>query len=222
MIVCIENVLDVSAVAACRKTAAEADYRDGKETAGWAARLVKNNLQMRPGAPGYRRIAERVEAALRASEVFMAAALPRILPAPLISRSEAGMGYGPHVDDALMGEPAVRTDLSYTLFLSEPEEYEGGELILESSAGEQPYKLAGGSLVLYPATYLHRVASVRSGTRLVVAGWVQSYVRDAAHRELLFELQRARRGVFAKLGKCEEFDLLSRTSHNLLRTWSDV
>jgi len=222
MIVCIEGVLDASTLATCREAAGAGEYRDGRETAGWAARLVKNNLQMRPSDARYQEIAASVEEALRSNEVFMAAALPRALPAPLISKSEAGMGDGAHVDDALMGEPAIRTDLSYTLFLSRPDDYEGGELVLESSAGEQSYKLAPGSLVLYAATYLHHVTPVRSGTRLVVAGWVQSHVRDAAHRELLFELQRARRGVFAKLGKCEEFDLLSRTSHNLLRAWSDA
>ena len=222
MIICIEGVMDAEAAATCRTEAETATYRDGRETAGWAARLVKDNRQMRPDDPCYRTIANRVDKALRANEVFMTAALPRTMPPPLVSRSEAGMGYGAHVDDALMGDPPTRTDLSYTLFLSPPESYDGGALVLESSAGEQPYRLAAGSVILYPATYLHRVEPVESGVRLVVAGWVQSSVRDAAQRELLFDLQRARRGLFARLGKCEEFDLLSRSCHNLLRAWSDV
>jgi PKHD-type hydroxylase len=129
------------------------------------------------------------------------------------------MAYGAHVDDALMR--GVRSDLSLTLFLADPGSYEGGELVVESSAGEQAIKLAAGALVLYPATALHRVEPVRGGVRLAAVGWIRSFVRDAARREVLFDLDRARRRLFERHGKTEEVDLLHKTSANLLRMWAE-
>lgn len=222
MIICIADVLDDASLKLVRAEIESASFVDGRGTAGWSARLVKTNLQMATGDPAHARIASLVEAALKRNEVFMQAALPLALRPPLISRAEAGMGYGPHVDDALMGAPPLRTDLAYTLFLSAPAEYEGGALVVESPMGAHDFKLAAGSLVLYPATSVHRVETVSAGLRLVAAGWVQSCVRDAARRELLFDLQRARQLVFAQSGKSPAFDLMSKTSGNLLRMWSDV
>ncbi|WP_332767733.1 Fe2+-dependent dioxygenase [Phenylobacterium sp.] len=222
MILCIEDVLSAGDLEAIRGEIARSGFRDGRATAGWSARRVKNNLQMEAGDPCYERVAGRITAALRANEVFMQAALPRALRPPLISRSDVGMGYGRHMDDALMGEPYVRTDLAYTLFLSAPDAYEGGELVIESASGELDFKLAAGGLVLYPATYLHKVEIVRAGTRLVAVGWAQCCVRDAGRRELLFDLQRARRMVLADTGGGEAFDLMSKACGNLLRLWSEV
>lgn len=222
MIICLEGVLSADEAGGIAVQAQAGRFRDGRGTAGWSAKLVKNNLQLAGDDPRYAKIVRRIDAALRANEVFALAALPRAMQPPFISRSEAGMGYGAHVDDALMGDPAIRTDLSYTLFLSPPDSYEGGELVIESAGGEQDFKLSAGCAVLYPSTHLHRVNPVRAGVRLVAAGWVQSLVRDEARRELLFDLNRARQSVFAKLGKCEEFDLLSRVSSNLLRSWSEL
>jgi PKHD-type hydroxylase len=129
------------------------------------------------------------------------------------------MAYGTHVDDALMG--GMRTDISFTLFLSDPESYDGGELVTESHAGEQPFKLPAGSLVLYPSTTLHRVEPVTRGSRLAAVGWVRSLVRDPARRELLFDLDTARKALFDRDGKSPEFDLLSKCGANLLRMWAE-
>jgi PKHD-type hydroxylase len=129
------------------------------------------------------------------------------------------MHYGSHIDDALMA--GMRTDVAFTLFLSEPDSYDGGELVIENSAGEDTVKLASGSLVAYPATTLHRVADVRRGVRLAAVGWARSFIRDPAQRELLFDLDTARREMFAREGKSAEFDLVSKSLANLIRMWAE-
>jgi PKHD-type hydroxylase len=129
------------------------------------------------------------------------------------------MTYGTHVDDALMH--GMRTDVSFTLFLSDPEDYDGGELIIDTAAGEDAVKLPAGSLVAYPTTQLHRVAEVSRGERWAAVGWARSFVRDAGRRELLFDLDTARRQLFARDGKSAEFDLLSKSAANLLRMWAE-
>lgn len=222
MMLCIEGVLDAAELQAVCAAAADARFVDGRATAGWSARLVKRNLQMAADDPHHGEVVKLVEAALRRHEVFVQAAVPRAFSAPLISRADVGMGYGTHVDDALMGASQLRTDLAYTLFLTPPEAYEGGALVIESAAGEVDFKLAAGSLVLYPASFLHRVEAVTAGSRLAAVGWVQSCVRDAQRRELLFDLQRARRLVFAQGGKSQAFDLMSKACGNLLRLWADA
>ena len=138
---------------------------------------------------------------------------------PLFSRYQPGHAYGAHVDDALMG--GVRSDLAFTLFLSEPDSYDGGELVIDSTAGEEGFKLAPGSVITYPATTLHRVAPVTRGERLAAAGWVRSYIRDAGRRELLFDLDTARRRIFDREGKTAEGDLLAKCAANLLRQWCE-
>lgn len=125
--------------------------------------------------------------------------------------------YGSHVDDAMIG--GLRTDVSFTLFLSDPKGYSGGELVIETAAGEDGIKLPAGSLVAYPTTVQHRVAKVTRGERLVCVGWVRSYIRDAAHRELLFDLDTARRRMFAREGKSADYDLISKSTANLMRMW---
>src|SRR5882724_7953048 len=135
----------------------------------------------------------------------------------MFSAYEPGMRYGSHVDDALM--QGMRTDVSFTLFLSERESYDGGELVIESAAGEDAVKLPAGSMVAYPSTALHHVAPVTRGTRLAAVGWVRSYVRDSARREMLFDLDTARRQLFAREGKSAEYDLVSKSLANLMRMW---
>lgn len=222
MMLCIEGVLEAAELQAVRASAAKARFVDGRATAGWSASLVKRNLQIAADEPALGEIARLVEGALRRSELFAQAAAPRAFGPLLVSRADVGMGYGTHVDDALMGAAHLRTDLAYTLFLTPPEAYEGGTLVVESAAGEVDFKLAAGSLVLYPASFLHRVETVTGGSRLAAVGWVQSCIRDAGRRELLFDLQRARRLVFAESGKSVAFDLMSKTCGNLLRLWAEV
>jgi PKHD-type hydroxylase len=139
------------------------------------------------------------------------------------SRYAPGMEYGNHVDDAIMaGDPPLRSDISVTLFLAPPEDYDGGELVLDSHGGEEAYKLPAGHAIIYPSTALHRVAPVTHGTRDVAIGWIQSLVREAAKREILFDLDTARRSIFAAQGKSADFDRLSLSYSNLLRLWSEI
>lgn len=194
-----------------------AAFEDGRRTAGAAARRVKNNLQLAPDSEAYRRASEIVRAALDANEAFQAAALPRAMSAPLFARYEAGMGYGAHVDNALMRGPDLRTDLAFTLFLAEPGDYEGGELVLQEAEGENSIKLAAGDLFLYPATTVHRVEAVRSGRRDVCVGWVQSLVRDPRVREMAFDMARTKQLLGSEGPGAETLELVSKTLSNLLR-----
>lgn len=198
----------------------EAEFIDGKLTAGWHAKQVKNNQQIkREQAQDLRSI---VEQALLRHPLFQAGARPRTVHSLLFSRYQAGMSYGRHTDNAMMGGKGMyRADLSFTLFLNEPSQYQGGELIIEGADSEQDYKLPANTVFVYPSSTLHRVAEVSSGERLVAVGWVQSLIRDPAEREILFDLDTARRSLFTKSGKGDEFDLLSKSLANLLRKWSD-
>lgn len=222
MTLCIANILSGEELSRARAALDEAEFRDGRDTAGWSARLVKNNRQLAPESGEHRRISGIVLEALQKNEVLQAAALPCSWRPPMVSRYEAGMAYGPHVDDAIMGPPAMRTDLSYTVFLSDPVTYGGGELVLEDQEGEHSFKLEAGSAVVYASTTIHRVEPVESGQRDVVVGWMQSLCPDPRHREILFDLYRLRKECFARGGKTEEFDLLSKTYSNLLRLFSRV
>lgn len=216
---CIAGVLSEAEVAGLAALLDDGALVDGRTTAGWHARLVKHNRQLRGDAHKAER--ERVRAALAANEVFAAAALPRRFAPVLLVRYEAGMAYGPHVDDALMGgEGGLRSDLAVTVFLSAPETYEGGELVLDTSAGEQAVKLPAGAAVVYPATTVHRVEPVRAGVRRAAVTWVESHVRQADRREVLFDLERLRRATFERDGKSADFDLLAKTYANLLRMWA--
>jgi PKHD-type hydroxylase len=163
---------------------------------------------------------ESLTSALRANPVFEFALRPKALTPLLISKTADGGHYGTRVDSAIMG--GLRTDVSFTLFLSAPESYEGGELVIETAAGSDGYKLPAGAVLVYPSTALHRVAPVTRGERYVAVGWAQSLVRDAAKRELLFDLETANRRLFDATGKTPEFDLYAKTAANLLRMWAEV
>ncbi len=194
-----------------------AAWRSGEETAGWHARGVKTNQQLDPSGALQGRLSSVVSQALLGNALFQAAALPERLHGLLFSRSRTGQGYGRHVDNAYMA--GGRSDLSFTLFLSEPAAYDGGELVLEHPAGEDALRLPAGHAIVYPSTLLHRVEPVSRGERLVAVGWVQSRIRSAERRELLFELDTVRRSLFQSEGKGERFDLLCRCYSNLLRQW---
>jgi PKHD-type hydroxylase len=218
MILAIADVLSAGDVAEVRQALATATFADGKATAGWAAKLVKANEQASQG-PDLERVRGLVESRLVEHPVFALATRPKTILGPLFSRYGPGHAYGPHVDDALMG--GVRTDVAFTLFLSPPEACEGGDLIVDTAAGEEAFKLGAGSVVTYPATTLHRVAEVMAGERLAAVGWVRSLVRDPAQRELLFDLETARRRLFEREGKTAEADLLAKCAANLMRMWCE-
>ena len=194
-----------------------APWIDGASTAGWHARDLKRNHQLDGASPLHQQLSARLEAVLTAQPLVQAAAFPRRIHGLLFSRSGAGEGYGRHVDNAWMG--GGRSDLSFSLFLSEPETYAGGALVLETPAGEESFRLPAGHALVYPSTLLHRVEPVTAGERLVAVGWIESRIRHADQRELLFELDTARRTLFARHGKDEIFDLVSRSYSNLLRRW---
>ena len=191
-------------------------FRDGKRTAGAFARHVKSNLQADPQAA--RGVTDFVAARLLADPVVQAGALPRQIGGLLVSRSEPRMGYGPHVDNALMGEgpDRLRTDLAFTLFLSDPHAYEGGALVIMAPDGERSFKPAAGALVLYPAGAIHRVETVTRGIRLAVVGWIESAVRAQAHRDILFDLANLR----TSLSDPAQILVLDKAIANLLREWA--
>ena len=219
MLMTIADVLTGADLEEVRASLSEMRFEDGRNTAGWSARLVKDNEQAREGAT-LTLLRRRVTDAVAANEVFNLAMRPKAFTPLLLSRYGVGRAYGSHVDNPIMD--GVRTDVSFTLFLSEPDAYDGGELVIETTAGEEEIKLPAGHLVAYPSTTLHRVAPVTGGERLVAVGWAQSYLRDAAKREILFDLETARRSLFEAHGKTPEFDLLAKTAANLFRLWAET
>jgi PKHD-type hydroxylase len=218
LLITIADVLGAEEVEEIRTTLAGMRFEDGRHTAGWSARLVKDNEQARAGA-SLRLLQERISRAIQSHEVFELAIRPRALTPLLFSRYGVGQQYGSHVDNPLMD--GLRTDVSFTLFLAAPESYDGGELVIETAAGEDEVKLPAGCLVAYPSTTLHRVAPITRGERLVAVGWAQSYVRDPGRREILFDLESAKRRVFETHGKTPEFDLVAKSAANLLRMWAE-
>ncbi len=215
----IAEVLDPAETASTRKTLGKVAFVDGRATAGWHAKLVKNNLQATSADAVVAKLKETLAAKIGANPLFRMLTRPKSITPLILSRYEPGMAYGSHVDDALMN--GVRSDVSFTLFLSDLDTYDGGALVIETSGGEEDVRLPAGSLVAYPSTTLHRVAEVTRGARLAAVGWVRSFIRDPAQRELLFDLDTARQSLFQKDGKTAEFDLLSKTSANLLRMWAE-
>ena len=222
MIFSIDNVLTLEELQFIVDSLEQADFVDGKATAGWYAKLVKYNMQLQREATYASDLRELVKTALKRNVLFQSAVQPKIIHSMLFSRYEKGMSYGRHVDNALMGnQEFLRSDVSFTLFLSLPSTYEGGELVIECSDRDRTYKLEAGSMIVYPSSTLHQVEPVIAGVRLAAVGWVQSLVRDPNEREILFDLDTARRSIFAKEGKTIEFDLISKSYANLLRKWAE-
>ncbi len=219
MLLCIGPVLDKGVVDAATAALTAGRFVDGRATAGWYARTIKENLQADPQDDRLAALRRTLADTILRNELFQMAVRPRRLSPLSLSRYEPGMHYGAHVDDAIMGE--LRADVSFTLFLSDPAGYAGGELMIDGPGGTQEFKLPAGSLVAYPSTTLHHVAEVTSGVRYAAVGWAQSLVRDAARRELLFELDTARRTLFRQSGKTGAFDLVTKSFSNLLRMWAE-
>jgi PKHD-type hydroxylase len=222
----VPEVLDASRVAQAREVLGRAEWVDGRVTAGHQSARAKHNQQLPEGSPAARQLGEMVLAALEASPLFLSAALPlRVFP-PLFNRYEDGQAFGTHVDNAIRQVPGtphrVRTDLACTLFLSDPADYDGGELVVEDTYGVHQVKLPAGHLILYPASSLHHVRPVRRGVRLASFFWVQSLVRDDGARTLLFDLDTAIQGLGRDHPDHPSTVQLTGVYHNLLRRWSEV
>jgi len=227
MLLKIEQVLDAAGLAKARELLASAPWADGRATAGRQAAQVKNNQQLQPGSEQHRELQALVLQALEKHSLFFSATLPkRVLP-PLFNRyAGATNAYGDHVDQAVRylpgGTQRVRTDISCTLFLNEPADYDGGELVIADTYGEQRAKLAAGDLILYPGTSVHRVEPVTRGERLASFFWIESMVRSAEQRRLLYDMDMSLMRLRGELGEDEALVQLTGTYHNLLRMWADT
>jgi len=224
MMIELEQVLDAQAVRRIRDRLAAAPWADGRATAGYQSALAKNNEQLPEGCDEAREIGAEIAAALDRNLLFQAAALPRAIFPPLFNRYGEGHTFGAHIDNAwrpLPGGGRLRTDLSATLFLSAPDEYDGGELIIEDGHDGKRVKLPAGHMFLYPATTLHSVAPVTRGARLACFFWVESLVASTAQREILFDMDMAIQSLRPRVGD-EDAALIALTGcyHNLLRAWS--
>jgi len=220
MLISISKVLDADHLNLLRGLLEKVTWKDGAETAGRVARQVKHNLQADLSKAVGPKVEQVLSAAIQQNPVLKAAAQPNRFSSMLVSKTEAGGGYGLHVDNAFMraGERVMRTDLSFTLFLSPPEDYEGGELVIEHAGQTQALKPAAGDLVLYPSSSLHKVAEVASGTRLVCVGWIESRVRRADDRETLFDLINVKAELSDRLdAQSPEMLTLSKVIANLKR-----
>jgi PKHD-type hydroxylase len=226
MIVRIPGLLDAQALTAIEALLREASWEDGRVTAGFQSAQVKHNLQLAQGSPGARQAGDIIVRALERHPDFISAALPRHVYPPLFNRYEPGMSFGAHVDNAVRQLPGthhrLRIDVSATLFLSSPDDYDGGELLIEDTFGAHAVKLGVGDMVVYPASSLHEVQPVTRGARVAAFFWVQSMVRDDGARTLLFEMDTAIRELTASSADGGALLRLTACYHNLLRRWADV
>jgi PKHD-type hydroxylase len=225
MIVHVEGVLSPDQVAMFREKLSAADWIDGRATAGEQSARAKRNLQVPEDSAVARELGELILGSLGRNPPFVSAALPlRVFP-PLFNRYEAGMAFDTHVDNAIRfaGPVRFRTDLSCTLFLTDPADYDGGELIVEDAYGEHAVKLPAGDMIVYPASSLHRVAPITRGARWSSFFWAQSMVRSDEQRTLLYDLDNAIQRLSVKVGQGDpEVVALTGTYNNLLRMWADV
>jgi PKHD-type hydroxylase len=224
MLLVVDGVLKPDELVLARSWLADAPFVDGKLSAGAAARRVKQNQELDRGAGNLERLDRLVMGALARHPMYRNSALPLHAASPLYARYRPGMVYGAHLDDPIMGSEGVlyRSDVAVTVFLSAPEEYDGGELVVRTAAGEQKVKGAAGDAVLYPASTIHYVSPVTRGERLVAVTWVQSLVRDAARRELLYGLNLAREKLLQGAPEAEETAQVNAAYLNLIRMWSDI
>ena len=226
MLLQVPKVLDADPVAQCRRMLDDADWADGRITAGYQSAQAKHNLQLPEDAPVARELGDMILAALQRSPLFLSAALPLKVFPPLFNRYAGGHAFGNHVDNAIRqvrGTPhRIRTDLSATLFLSAPDEYDGGELVVEDTFGTHAVKLPAGDMILYPASSLHLVRPVTRGARTASFFWIQSMVRDDGERTLLYDLDRATQQVHRDLPDSPAALQLTGIYHNLLRRWADA
>jgi len=220
----IPNVLDASKLSNIRDILGKVEFIDGKHSAGQAARRVKNNEEMKQGTQQAEFLDHLVMSSLAENADFRSSALPYRVAQPVFARYTQGMHYGDHVDDPVMGSgpEKFRTDVSITVFLNNPDDYEGGELIINTTYGEKAVKLPAGSAVLYPSASVHRVTEITRGERLAAIIWLQSMVRDAGQRELLYQLDQARNHLLVSNPDAQETKQVDRSYVNLLRMWSDI
>jgi PKHD-type hydroxylase len=226
MLLQIPDVLAREQVAQARQRLEAADGVDGRVTAGHQSARAKDNRQLPEDHPTSRQLGDMILAALQRNPLFISAALPlRVFP-PLFNRYEGGQSFGNHVDNAIRQVPGsglrIRTDLSATLFLAEPSEYEGGELMVEDTYGVHSVKLPAGHMVLYPSTSLHNVRPVTCGARIASFFWIQSMVRDDGERTLLFDLDTAIQRMASEVPNAPAIVQLTAVYHNLLRRWADI
>ncbi|WP_158044994.1 Fe2+-dependent dioxygenase [Skermanella pratensis] len=222
----ISDVLTADQVAHCRAVLESAAWVDGRVTAGHQSARTKKNLQVPESAPELPGLRDMILRALDANPVFMSATLPERVFPPLFNRYDAGMTFGAHVDNAIRPLPGgggrIRTDISATLFLSGPDEYDGGELMIEDTYGAHSVKLPAGHMVVYPASSLHRVTPITRGSRWASFFWIQSIIRDDAARTTLFDLDMAINGVAADMPDHPSVVSLTNCYHNLIRRWAEV
>lgn len=226
MMLHVPNVLTLDQVADLRRRLDATDWVDGRETVGPQGALVKRNRQLPESSPVSRELGAIVLNALAAQPLYFSAALPLRTVPPLFNRYEGGEHYGDHIDGSVRSVPGtnlrLRTDVSCTLFLTQPEDYDGGELVVVDSYGTHEVKLPAGDLIVYPASSVHRVEPVTRGARVCSFFWVQSMVRDDWRRSMLFELDRNIQSLRQRVGDGPEIVGLTGHYHNLLRQWSDV
>jgi PKHD-type hydroxylase len=226
MMLRIPSLFDAEGVAAIRGIIDAGSWTDGNITSGRQAALAKSNRQLPERSPEAQRAGERILAAVERNALFVSAALPLKIFPPLFNRYDEGMAFGTHIDNSvrfLPGSPLrVRTDLSATLFLTDPADYDGGELVVLDSYGEHRVKLDAGDMILYSATSRHHVTPVTRGTRISSFFWIQSMIRDDAARGTLFEFDNAIQGLHRQVGDSDEIVTLTGLYHNLVRRWADT
>lgn len=225
MILSIAAIQDAQILAKLREGITALTWQDGRTTAGTAAREVKRNEQAVMNDPAGKAMRDALIPHIAEHVVVKAAARPRQISAPMIARTGPEGYYGAHVDNAMMGagNARLRTDISFTLFLTDPDEYEGGELVVHAAGMTQSIKGKAGELVLYPATSIHEVRPVTSGARVVCVGWIESQIRDPAHREILFDLENLRASLRQSLPEgSAELLTVDKTIANLLRMWGQA
>jgi len=190
-------------------------WEDGKQTAGKHAAEVKNNLQLKRDGNLSRKLSKLIIKKILSNDLIKSFALPKKIHGTMFSKSKSGMRYGSHIDNPYMS--SGRADLSFTIFLSSKENYDGGALLIESFNSEKIFKLDAGEIIIYPSTYLHSVEEIITGERIVFVGWIESYVKSIEEREYLFDLDAAARSLLAKYGRSDEVDLIFKSYSNLLR-----
>ena len=226
MILHIPNVLNQNQIKECRELLNKADWIDGKLTAGSQAVNVKSNLQLAENNPLLKYLRDLITHALKTNPLFVSATLPNHIISPFVNRYENSCAYGNHVDNSILYDATVgknfRTDVSSSLFFTDPDEYEGGEMVIEDTFGLHEVKLPAGDLILYPSTSLHRVEPVTSGVRMVSFMWTQSMIRSAWKRSILFELDNTIQSLRLKYGETQEAVNLSIHYHKLIQEWVEI
>ena len=229
MLICVPGILSKDDVAEFRHIMDSSDWEDGRSTAGAQSAMVKRNEQLPPDSEVARKLGHRIISAMTANPRFLAAAIPQHIFPPLFNRyaADSGHHFGIHVDNAVRGDKLtglrIRTDLSVTLFLSEPEEYDGGELVIEDLYGSHEVKLRAGDLVLYPASSLHMVTPVTRGVRIASFFWLQSMIRDPLARSMIFDLDTTIQDLSRRMGRDDpEMVRLTGLYHNLIRYWAET